>query len=83
MVKPPLDAEAVHETEICALPERATTPVGASGIVAGMTAVEAVEAIPEPAEFVAMTVKVYDVPFVKDVTVQFKDPDVAQCLLVS
>lgn len=34
----------------------------------GVTAVDAVEAVPTPAEFRAVTVKVYAVPFVRPVT---------------
>ena len=37
--------------------------------VAGVTLLEAVEALEIPAEFVAVTVKVYAVPFVSQVTV--------------
>jgi len=40
------------------LAEVAVTPVGAEGVVNGVTAVEAVEAGPVPAELVAFTVKV-------------------------
>jgi hypothetical protein len=51
------------------LPRTAVTPVGAPGIVAGITALEADDAEELPAAFVAITVKVYAVPFVKPVTV--------------
>jgi hypothetical protein len=48
----------------------ADTPVGAPGTVAGTAAAEAAEAAPVPAEFVAVTVNVYEVPFVRPETVQ-------------
>jgi hypothetical protein len=51
------------------LPATAVTLVGAPGIVAGVTAAEADEATELPTAFVATTVKVYAVPFVKPVTV--------------
>jgi hypothetical protein len=47
--------------------------VGAPGTVAGTTAAEALEADPVPAAFVAVTVNVYEVPFVRPVTVQLVD----------
>ena len=48
----------------------AVIPVGAPGqIAAGVTADDALEAVPVPTEFVAVTVKVYAVPLVSPVTV--------------
>ena len=47
--------------------------MGAPGTVAGTTAAEALEADPVPAAFVAVTVNVYEVPFVRPVTVQLVD----------
>ncbi len=48
----------------------AVTLVGAPGTVAlGVTLLEAVEALEVPTELVAVTVKVYAVPFVSPVTV--------------
>ncbi len=47
----------------------ADTDVGAPGTVEGVTADEAVEADELPFVFVATTVNVYAVPFVKPVTV--------------
>ena len=58
MALPPLLAGAVHETTAEALPAVAATPVGAPGAVAGVTAVEGVDATPVPIAFVAFTVKV-------------------------
>ena len=51
----------------------ADTPVGAPGVVYGVTALEAEDAVPIPAAFVAVTVKVYDVPGVNPVTLQVSD----------
>ena len=51
-------AGAVKLTTACALPATAETPVGAPGVVAGVTAKEALEALPVPTLFVAVTVKV-------------------------
>jgi hypothetical protein len=42
---------------------------GAEGTVRGVTALEAVDAEPVPAEFIALTLNVYAVPFVRPVTV--------------
>ena len=47
----------------------ALTAVGAPGTVEGTTAAEADEAEPVPLTFVAVTVNVYEVPFVNPVTV--------------
>ena len=55
-----------------ALPfKRVAVPiVGASGVVAGVTELDAAEALPAPTPFIAVTVNVYAVPFVKPLTVQ-------------
>jgi hypothetical protein len=76
ITEPPLKAGAVQETVTCALPATPLTEVGASGAVASVTEAEASEAALVPALFVAVTVKVYDVPFVRPVTVQLKGPAV-------
>jgi hypothetical protein len=47
----------------------AETAVGASGTVAGMTDADATDSALSPTAFVACTVNVYAVPFVKPVTV--------------
>ena len=68
---PPFDAGAVHDTIDCVLTfDVAVIPVGAPGVVAGIAPAEATDATPEPAEFVAVTVNVYEVPFVRPTTVQ-------------
>ena len=51
-------AGAVHETVADALPATAATPEGTLGVVAGVTAFEAVEDAEVPAPLVAVTVKV-------------------------
>jgi hypothetical protein len=43
--------------------------VGAPGTVDGIAAADAIEAVPVPLAFVAVTVNVYDVPFVRPVIV--------------
>jgi hypothetical protein len=69
--EPPFELGAVHETTAEASPtEEITTLIGASGTVNGVTAADAVDAEPAPDAFVALTVKVYEVPFVRPVTVQ-------------
>jgi hypothetical protein len=53
--------------------------VGAPGTVYGVTALDALDAAPVPAAFVAVTVKVYDVPLVRPVTVSgLADPEVVK-----
>jgi hypothetical protein len=55
---PPSLAGAEKLTVACVLAATAETLVGAPGVVAGVTADEALEALPVPALFVAVTVKV-------------------------
>ena len=71
-------AGAVQATETWAAPEVPITDVGAPGVVYGVTALDAPDAEPVPAAFVAVTVKVYEVPGVKPVTLQVSAPDVTQ-----
>jgi hypothetical protein len=63
-------AGAVHETteETFAF-DVADTFVGAPGIAPGITAAEASDIAEVPDTFVAVTLKVYEVPFVRPVTV--------------
>ena len=64
---PPVPAATVTVT--CVLPE---TPVGVAGVPGtantGVTEADAVDAPDVPAEFVAVVLNVYAVPFVKPVT---------------
>ena len=74
-----MDAGAVHDTEACEAPAAAVTPVGAPGTVAaavGVTAFDAAELADVPTAFVAFTVNVYDVPFVRPGTTTDVAPDV-------
>ena len=68
-------AGAVHDTVACALPPTAVIDMGKLGFVAGVTDTDA-DAELVPAPFVAVTVNVYDVPFVRPVTTMGDDaPD--------
>jgi hypothetical protein len=62
----------------CPLPAVAVPIVGAFGTVAGVTALLVAEAVLVPAEFCAVTVKVYTVPLVSPVTVIGEPPLVAE-----
>ena len=82
IVAPPLDPAGVvckgpvHVTVTdVALATVAVPIVGASGTVAGVTALDAVDALDVPAEFVAVVVNVYAKRFVKPVTTH--EPDAA------
>ena len=67
---PPLLAGAVKLTVALPLLPLAEILVGTPGaIAAGVTADDALEAVPVPMELVAVTVKVYAVPLVSPVTV--------------
>ena len=74
---PPLLAGAVKLTVACPLPAVAVPIVGAPGTVLGVTGLDAAEAGLLPAAFVATTVKVYAVPFVRPVTVMGLDVPIA------
>ncbi len=63
----------MNATLACVLPGLAVPIVGAPGTVAGVTLFDADDAAPVPIAFVAVTVKVYAVPFVNPVTVQGVD----------
>ena len=65
----PFEAGAV-QLRLRLVPERVPVRlVGAAGTAAGVTAEEAAELAEVPAEFVAETLKTYDVPLVRPVTV--------------
>jgi len=74
IVEPPLSVGAVHDTTAWRSPAVALTAVGAPGTVIGVTGSEAVEVTESPAALVAVTVKVYAVPFVRPVTVTEVSP---------
>ena len=70
IVAPPLDTGA---TQVTAADENGVvlvtpSPVGAPGVAATVTAVDAADAGPVPTPFVARTLNVYDEPFVRPVT---------------
>jgi len=67
---PPFEDGADHETTTEESPNTPDTPVGTPATVAGTTASEAVDAEPVPALFVAVTENVYEMPFVRPITVQ-------------
>ena len=69
MIALPLLAAAVYATATVVLPAVGVPIVGAPGNVYGVTAADAPDAVPVPAAFVAVTVKVYCVLFVSPVTV--------------
>ena len=69
MGEPPVEPGAVNDTVAWVFPATAETAVGAPGTVAGVTAVDGVDAAPGPTAFVAVTVKVYAVPFARPDTV--------------
>ena len=78
-----MEVGAVQDTKTCALPAVPVTPVGAPGTPSsgiGVTGAEGADALPVPAKVVAVTVKTYEVPFVKPATVQVKAPVVVQVL---
>ena len=61
----------MYVTVACAFPAVAVPMVGASGVVVGtigVTEFETPELAEDPSEFLAVTVKLYDVPFVRPVT---------------
>jgi hypothetical protein len=77
IAEPPFDTGAVNEIVACPFPLAAVTPVGASGTVDGVTELLVLDAILVPTEFVAVTVNVYDTPFVRPVIVMGVVPPVA------
>jgi hypothetical protein len=58
---------ARNVTVAVVLPGAAWTPVGGPGTEAGVTLFEAADAAPVPAALIALTVKVYAVPFARPV----------------
>tara|TARA_B100001971_G_C17654233_1_gene269523 strand:- start:263 stop:439 length:177 start_codon:yes stop_codon:yes gene_type:complete len=58
MELPPLDDGALQVTDAWVLPAVALTPVGAPGVVAGVTALDALDEALVPLSLVAVTVNV-------------------------
>jgi hypothetical protein len=79
IVVPPVFTGAVNEIVACPLPPIAITFVGASGILSGIIILLLIDAILVPTAFVAVTVNVYEVPFVSPVTVMGVVLPVAVC----
>jgi hypothetical protein len=77
MAEPPLDTGGVNEIVASPFPRTAVTLVGAFGTVAGVTALLVADAVLVPKLLLAVTVKVYTVPFVRPVTVIGEPPLVA------
>jgi hypothetical protein len=69
IVEPPLFAGGVNVIVAEPFPDVALTDVGAFGTVEGVTELLVTDAVLVPVAFVAVTVKVYAVPFVSPVTV--------------
>ena len=67
---PPVENGADQETTTDPPPLTPTTPVGVPGTDAGVTAADGSEPAPAPTAFEAVTVNVYDAPFVSPLTVQ-------------
>ena len=80
IVEPPFEEGAVHETVAWPLPGVAVTLSGALGGPIGIIDPVGNDARLMPAEFIAVTVNVYPVPFVNPVTVQEVPPVVVHVL---
>jgi hypothetical protein len=65
IAEPPLFSGAVNETTADAFAVVAVTPVGGPGILAGVTAVDAVESVEVPDVFVAVVSNLYAVPLAR------------------
>jgi hypothetical protein len=78
MAAPPLFSGAVQLTAACMLPATATTAVGGSGTVIGVTARDGADGKLGPARLVATTVNVYGVPLVRPVTMHVRPTVVVQ-----
>ena len=81
---PPVDVGALHRTvtTCVAATAVATTDRGAEGAPTGVTPGDAELATEVPAAFVAFTVKVYDVPFLRPVTTHVRAPVVVHVFAV-
>ena len=77
---PPSDAGGEKDIIAWALPAVEVPITGASGTVIGVTEFVATDGEPVPTSFVAVTVKVYGVPFVRPVTLMESPVEVAEML---
>ena len=83
IVAPPLETGCVKPTLAVDVPVFVAVPiVGTPGTVRGTTADETVDVAPVPAMLVALTRNVYDIPFVKPVTVTDADVEVPSAKVV-
>ena len=79
MTDPPFETGAVQVTVLFAFSlEVPETDVGAPGTVEGVAGSLGVEDTLEPLAFLAVTVNVYDVPFVNPVTTKGEDESVVK-----
>ena len=76
-----MDDEAPQVRKALPEPTVAIKAVGAPGAATGIAGFEGAEATEEPAPFTAATVKIYETPLVRPVTVQVSAPraDVQLC----
>ncbi len=75
--EPPLFTGGVNVMVACPFPATALTPVGASGTVAGVTALVVADGVLVPSALLAVTVNVYVCPLTRPVIVIGEDPPVA------
>ncbi len=76
MAEPPSNAGAAHVTVAEASAAAAATPVGASEIVIGVTALDCADNGPVPAALVAVTENVYVAPLARPEIVAVSSPAV-------
>jgi hypothetical protein len=69
VIASPPSSGAVNDTVICASPGVTTGWPGADGTVLGLATADTGDEDPEPSAFFAVTVQVYDLPFVRPPTV--------------
>ena len=79
MAAPPVAAGANHDTTTLASPNAVVTPVGEPGTVAGVTGEDGAELTLLPTRFDALTVNVYEVPFVNPLN----DAEVVEAITVA
>jgi hypothetical protein len=70
IAEPPLDVDAVIVRVTCLSPATPVGAAGVAGVVAGVIELEALDGFDVPTELVAETLKKYEVPLVRPVTVQ-------------
>ena len=80
---PPLNTGACQLTRARPTPPAAATFVGGSGDVAGVTELDGSDGAPVPTALVAVTVNVYDVPFVRPATIAVNTALVVVAILPS